>query len=353
MRRRTFLAVAAGGALGQAPAQTAGRAKLTSRTVRELRRVSQERRDRLAANPEKTAPAELNRLIPEIDDIEVLNTSSNAKPGKTLRVIAWNTERGRYWREGVQLINETPALRDPDLILLGEMDLGMARSGNVHTTREMAAALKMNYAYGVEFLEFTGGEPQEREQYPGANEWGYHGNAILSRFPLRDVKMLRFPGIAKWYGDYQKRLGGRMALLAKVPGMTVVATHLESAREDSAARKAETDLLLEEVRRYAGRSPILLGGDLNAVPEEPMFDAVRKFGFEVEGSNDLAGGTMQHVVDGKFQMEKYHIDYVLVKDLRVVHDDTSPKIVPAAYPAGDTGKLLADHAIVTAKIELP
>ena len=353
MRRRTFLAAAAGGALGQGSAQTAGRPKLTSRTVRQLRRVSQERRDRLAANPEKTPPAELNRLLPEIDDIELLNTVSHAKPAKTLRVIAWNTERGRYWREGVQLINETPALRDPDLVFLGEMDLGMARSGNVHTTRLMAAALKMNYAYGVEFLEFTGGEPQEREQYPGANEWGYHGNAILSRYPLRDVKMLRFPGIEKWYGDYQKRLGGRMALLAKIPGMTLVATHLESSREDSAARKAETDLLLEEVRRYAGRSPILLGGDLNAVPEEPMFEAVRKFGFEVEASNDLAGGTMQHLVDGKFQMEKYHIDYVLVKDLRVVHDDASPKVLPAVYPAGDAGKLLADHAIVTAKIELP
>ena len=55
-----------------------------------------------------------------------------------------------------------PALRDPDLIFLGEMDLGMARSANKHTTREMAAALKMNYAYGVEFLEFTGGEAEER-----------------------------------------------------------------------------------------------------------------------------------------------------------------------------------------------
>ena len=133
-------------------------------------------------------------------------------------------ERGRHWEGGARLIRETEALRDPDILLLGEMDLGMARSGNAHTTRALATALGMNYAYGVEFLELTGGELEERKLYPGENEWGYHGNAILSRYPLRNVRMLRFPGIEKWYEGkganesekVQKRLGGRMALFATV-----------------------------------------------------------------------------------------------------------------------------------------
>ena len=98
----------------------------------------------------------------------------------------------------------------------------------------------MNYAYGVEFLELTGGELEERKLYPGANEWGYHGNAILSRYPLRDVRMLRFPGIEKWYDgrraptkaeQVQKRLGGRMALFATVNAGTRRHRRLDAPRE--------------------------------------------------------------------------------------------------------------------------
>jgi endonuclease/exonuclease/phosphatase family metal-dependent hydrolase len=329
--------------------------------------VSQARRVELERNPKNLSPEKLNELIPEINDIELFNGASNAKPGKTLRLIAWNTERGRYWKEGARLIQETPALRDPDLIFLGEMDLGMARSSNKHTTREMAAALRMNYAYGVEFLEFTGGEAEERVLYPGANEWGYHGNAILSKYPLKNLRMLRFPGIEKWYiGEssgaskaeaLQKRLGGRMALFATINlgrDVTIVSTHLESSSKDTGPRKEQTQWILDELKATAGDSPILLGGDLNGTPNEPMFELVSNAGFRFSESNDLSSDTIQEVVDGKNVFrEKSHIDYLLVRGVSVVRDATSPKTMMAAYPPTEAGKLLADHAIVTAKIGLP
>ena len=218
MERRTFLAAAVLPFLKVAEPKAAPR--LTSRVVDRLRPISQRRRDALERNAEKRTPAALNRLIPEVDEVEVLNGAPAARPRKTLRVVAWNMERGRHWEDGTRLIRETDALRDPDILLMGEMDHGMVRSGNTHTTRALAEALGMNYAHGVEFLELTGGELGERELYPGANDWGYHGNAILSRYPLRNVAMLRFPGIEKWYAGVganegervQKRLGGRMAV---------------------------------------------------------------------------------------------------------------------------------------------
>jgi endonuclease/exonuclease/phosphatase family metal-dependent hydrolase len=365
MRRRTFLAA------GALPFWRAAHARgatprVTSRIVDRLRPISQERRAALERNPERRTTDALGRLIPEIDDIEVWNASS-APPRRTLRVLAWNMERGRHWKDGVRLIRETEALRDPDIILLGEMDLGMARSGDVHTTREMAARLGMNYAYGVEFLELTGGELGERELYPGPNEWGYHGNAILSRYPLRDVRMLRFPGIEKWYDgktyganeseQVQKRLGGRMALFATVqPGrdVTLVSTHLESSARDTAMRNIQTVLLLDELRAYAKDTPVILGGDLNAGTEEPMFEAVRAAGFLPEDSNDLATPTRQRIEDGRIVVMENHIDYLLVRGARVVRDATSPKVVPAVYPPGANapGSMLGDHAIVTAKVEL-
>ncbi len=364
MRRRTFLAAVP--LLAAARDLVAETPRLVSRAVDRLRRISQARRDALAENAEKKTVEALNRQIPEIGEIEVRNGVSGARPRKTVRVVAWNMERGRHWRDGARLVREAEALRDPDIVLLGEMDLGMARSSNDHTTRELAGALGMNYAYGVEFLELTGGELGEREQWPGPNEWGYHGNAILSRYPLRDVRMLRFPGIEKWYAGVganegervQQRLGGRMALFATVDlgrEVAVVSTHLESSEKDAPARVAQTRLLLDAISGYAKDRPVIAGGDLNAVPGEPMFEAVRAAGFRPEESNELAMGTRQKLVDGKVAILENHIDYVLVRGLPVVKDASSPKVVPAAYPPGATApaSMLGDHAIVTAKVELP
>ena len=363
MERRDFLAAITLPVWAPATAARAADAGLTSRVVARLRPISQQRRDALALNAENRTPVELNRLIPEIDEVEVWNGAPAARPRKTLRVVAWNMERGRHWEDGARLIREAEALRDPDLLLMGEMDHGMVRSGNVNTTQKLAQELGLNYAYGVEFLELTGGELGERELYPGANEWGYHGNAILSRYPLKDVRLLRFPGIEKWYAGVganegervQKRLGGRMALFATVNvgrDITVVSTHLESSAKDSAARTRETGLILDALRGYAKKTPVIFGGDLNATPDEAMFTAVRAAGFRPDESNELAVGTRQKVDNGKVTILENHIDYVLVRGLRVVRDATSPKVVLAAYPSHADGKMLGDHAIVTAKVEL-
>ncbi len=343
MRRRNFLLA---GAAAFSCSHAAAQARRTTRVVTELRPISKDRREKLV----------LGDPIPELDDIEVRNDFTSPPPKKILRLSAWNSERGRWWREGGRLIQEHPALHDTDILFLGEMDLGMARSGNRHTTREMAAALRMNYAYGVEFLEFTNGEKEEREQYPGENEWGYHGNAILSRYPLRALRMLRFPGIEKWWGDYQKRLGGRMALLATIRigrDITLVSTHLESSKKDVAARKLEAEMLAAELRSQDAGRPVLLGGDLNAPPDEPLFADLKKVGLRVEECNDLTAGTVQRIVDGKWVLREPHIDYICIRGVRVIRDEISPKVVPAVYPPAADGRLLADHAIVTVKVELP
>ena len=172
MKRRLFLASTATAlwkgllprpALGaqSAKAASAG-ARRTTAVTPMLKKVSRQRREMFFRNPDGKSAIELNAEIPEIDPIEVLNTASDAPARNELRVVAWNLERGRHWRDGAKLIREHPALKDPDVLLLSEMDLGMARSSNEHTTREMAAALEMNYAYGVEVLELTKGEMTEK-----------------------------------------------------------------------------------------------------------------------------------------------------------------------------------------------
>lgn len=325
-------------------------------TVPRLRTLPQARRQWLAQNPEKKTPPELNQLIPEITDIELDNTRSQGTVGQVLHVAAWNLERGRHWRDAVQLIQTHPHLQQVDVWCLSELDYGMVRAQNEHTTRELACALGLNYAYAVEFLQLSIGTPREQALYRGENTVGYHGNAILSRFPLQSVRLLRFPGIEKWYDSFEHRLGGRNALLADIQvgqtPLTVVSTHLESGPEDGAKRTQEGQLILQELATNSGDRPVILGGDLNTKSTAPVIENFRQAGFLVDETNDLSISTYQEVVDGRIQPGMDHIDYVLSRGLKVVNIDNSPAVIMAAYPWEATGKLLSDHAIVTASFAL-
>ncbi|MFM1920417.1 MAG: hypothetical protein RLZZ303_2051, partial [Candidatus Hydrogenedentota bacterium] len=243
----------------------AAHAQRLTEVVPELGIIDATKRAWLANNPEGLSPVELNERAAEINAVELDNSHDAAAPRERLRVVAWNMERGRHWQEGVNLLQEHPLLRNADLLLLTEMDIGMARSDNANTTREVAQALGMNYAYAVEFIELSLGKPSDlttvREP---ENAVGYHGNAILSRYPLTQVRALRFPGIEQWYGSDEHRLGGRNAVLAEIAvggqTITVAVTHLESGITDGAFREREVRLLLEELEQHAAGKPVILGG---------------------------------------------------------------------------------------------
>jgi hypothetical protein len=200
-----------------------------------------------------------------------------------LRVIEFNAERGRYWLQAVKVLQELNA----DIIILNEMDIGMARSGQQHTTRLLAHALGMNYAWGLEFVELTRGNQQEQDATEGMeNSMGLHGNAILSRCQIVDPLVIRGDDIEPYFSDrpgfinakgYEKRLGGRMVLLARLQGETI---HAAAAGEGNPQKKylppatttrsvvvGSTHTLNkgkeygERIRQYIGTSPAIIAGD--------------------------------------------------------------------------------------------
>ena len=327
-----------------------------SHTVASLSVIDRDRRTWLAENPEGKSPGALNQLVPEITDIELNNDIALSEPSDVLHVAAWNLERGRHWREAAQLMREHPVLQRVDVLCLSEMDDGMVRAHNEHTTRELALALDMNYAYGVEFLQLSLGVPAEQAQYSGDNERGYHGNAILSRFPLQSVRLLRFPGIKKWYGSFEHRLGGRNALFADIQvgpqTVTVISTHLESGPADGEKRRQEGQLILQEIAADGGDRPVILCGDMNAAPETPVIENFRQAGLLVDDTNDLSQSSYQEVIDGVIRPGKFHIDYVMARGLQVVRDHTPPAVIMAAYPCEPTGEFLSDHAIVAVDLRV-
>src|SRR5262249_15026695 len=97
-----------------------------------------------------------------------------------LRVIAWNIERGARFEGIVHQLNTHPVLRYADLLLLNELDIGMARSGNVDVSEELSRAISAHSIFATEYLELTKGT-EEEQKLDAENTASLHGNAILTR----------------------------------------------------------------------------------------------------------------------------------------------------------------------------
>lgn len=223
-----------------------------------------------------TAPrtAETHRAI--LSDVSAMNAVQlgGAASAETLSadftVAAWNVERCLFPVETAEHLS----LIAPKIVLLSEVDHGMARTSQRHTTAEIAERLDMQYAFGVEFHELGLGGPTERAFCTDDfNALGWHGNAILSSVPFEQVVMIRLDDHGHWFtaeagasDPDQPRLGGRMAIIAVVPGKTgllcVVSTHLES-NADSKHRHVQFSKLLDAIDQFAPDMPVLIGGDLN------------------------------------------------------------------------------------------
>lgn len=195
--------------------------------------VSQPKRDWLVENPKKLDVDSLNAIaVKSLGHVDIDNSISRYGDilNSTLRVGYINAERGRYWCEYVTMIQQSEELREVDIWLLNEFDLGMARSANMYTIRLFAHALGLNYAFGAEFIELTHGTAEETQRADtlGLTDLGgIHGNGILSKWPILDASIVRHPDTSMYYvqdpkyqrftaDGFERRLGGRMALLAKV-----------------------------------------------------------------------------------------------------------------------------------------
>jgi len=273
----------------------------------------------------------------------VSNNSSRRAPalphtpqlGTFVRVVQWNIERGieydairaaltgsnqfarlidssahpRGSRDRKTILQQVALLKQADVIVLNEVDWGMKRTDYRNVAADLAAALRMNYAYGVEFVEV---DPialgtEEFEEVSAADRAklkaeiavdksryrGLHGSAILSRFPLENVRLLPFAQQPHdWYkaevesvkplesgkrkaGELvfrekvqrEIRRGGRMMLTAEIaderfPGgrLTIVATHLEDKTKPEGRRKQLEELL---DRIGALTATVVVAGDMN------------------------------------------------------------------------------------------
>ena len=216
-----------------------------------------EERQRLGALLEQASQESVMARIPQFSQAELSGlVPPPQETPEALGVLVFNMERGVHLAELGDFLETCPAIRPFDVILANELDDGCVRSGGKNTALELAERLGMNAAFGLEFIELVNGEDPK----------GFHGNAIFSRWPIRRAEVVRLPEQYNWYFDRQRRIGGRLAVLAEleVAGrpVGVASIHLEN-RTHGPGRKAQLDAVLAAAERMFPGMPVILGGDLN------------------------------------------------------------------------------------------
>ncbi|OGQ23554.1 MAG: hypothetical protein A3C46_02365 [Deltaproteobacteria bacterium RIFCSPHIGHO2_02_FULL_44_16] len=192
--------------------------------------------------------------------------TSSVSPQKSLKMAAWNIDRGTHFDAIVNTFQKNPDLHNADILLLTELDIGMARSSNRNVPYELGKALGMNVFYGNAYLCFSKGTGAELKSN-GENNLGLHGNAILSRYPLDDLHTIPLFNCKDKFRGVEKRLGSQQALLARINTengqLYVVCAHLD-AHSSPKQRQHQMRMVLNALdARNLGNTPIILGGDWN------------------------------------------------------------------------------------------
>lgn len=334
--------------------------------------------DRAAWSTETPTPERHDALFDSLTILHQVETRQPPRPraaGSALRVVFWNAERCRSVAGSLSLL----ASVRPDVVLLAEMDVGMARSKQRHTVRDLAVGCGAGYVFGVEFIELSTGNEQERATAADKeNAAGLHGNAIVSPLTLTRPVLLRLDQSGRWWlrpSHGQRRIGGRMAVAATIMldgrPVTVAAVHLES-HGDAACRTAQMETLLAALEIYAPGAPTIIGGDFNTstfsrdglgreaverfkkgmpaerladpVPYEPLFEAARRHGFNWSSCNVAGAPTQRQQANGRPAAPFCKLDWFLTRGVTA----SDPQVVPAVHPA--SGSALSDHEMIAVTI---
>lgn len=188
--------------------------------------------------------------------------SVSAPKKKRYRIAAWNLERGIHYDGQLQAFQQDPYLSESDVLLLTETDMGMARSANRNVARDLARELEMQYAFSPCYINLAKGSGVEYDA-EGENESGLHGNAILSRYPLSNVRSVFLKNGKDKMKGREKRLGQQTAVVAEVQfpdqPVTVVAVHLDA----NSSQQHRAEQMADVLATVKGSERAVIGGDWN------------------------------------------------------------------------------------------
>ena len=290
------------------------------------------------------------------------------------RLVFWNVERLRHLDAIAGHLQD----HTPDVILLSEVDRGMARTGNTDRIAMLSERLGIGYLFAVEFVELDLGDVHEQRFHAGEeNTDGLHGAATLSDVALHAPALIRIERRGNWYGldRHEPRIGSTIALLAWVKlddEMVLMANvHLES-HETPASRGEDMQNLLTVIETLAPKGRVVIGGDFNTStgshgerhgdpagwaarlaaepmrllrpePYEPLFSAAAALGYEWQSCNLPDQPTTRYPAGSTRPPAK--IDWVFTRNLKASDVALLPAVQCDGTPASDHEGLLLTIAL--------
>lgn len=213
-----------------------------------------------------------------------------------LRAVTWNIERGNRLDALKAYLASQPEITACDVLLLNEVDIGMARSGNRNVAAEIGAQLGFEHVFGNSYLCLGHGDVRDGAP-SGENSVGMHGNAILSRYPITRAENISIAITRDKFESSERRLGHKKALWAEIDTplgkLPVVSVHLDPYASPLQRRDQMRDVRRTLERRGLA-SRVLLGGDLNTAT------------YDVENLGGLLRNLLVKLVRGGFPHAMYH-----------------------------------------------
>lgn len=202
----------------------------------------------------ETSKPSLNNIIPKKNQKKITTEDDQ---NLRLRILSYNIHHA----EGVDGKLDVPRIAQvilsvkPDLVALQEVDKNTTRTGKVNQDIELAHLTKMNSVFGSN-ITFQGGQ---------------YGNAILSKFPIIKNKNFLLPNVDS--GEQRGLLRSQIQISNK-ENILFFSTHLDHRRSDT-ERLASAEAI-NQIISLNNKSPAILAGDFNDVPESPTLKELGK-----------------------------------------------------------------------------
>jgi endonuclease/exonuclease/phosphatase family metal-dependent hydrolase len=276
---------------------------------------------------------------------------------RPLKAVAWNIERGKNFEGVLEVLQGHPEISEADLYFLTEVDWGMARSQNRNVTEELAKTLGLHAYFAPSYYNLTQGHSSEKK-VKNPNLLGLHGKAILSRFPLENLRVVPMPNATDKLHSKESRIGQKRALLGDLKvgekKLSLACVHLDAF----SSPESRTHQLLQVVKACETVPYALLAGDWNTntlnttssvkvflsilrqllitrprktiqehhpypdrLYDRRLFDMLKKHDFVIDDFNEAGAGTFDLVtndVDMKQMVEEQYPRWLLQQVRRLI-----------------------------------
>jgi len=215
----------------------------------------------------RSRAADILRVLDAVVRFDHAPARPRARPAAApLRAVAWNIERGVHVDDIIESLATHDDLRGADVLLLTELDIGMARSGNRDIPGEIARRLELNGVFAPCYINLERGSGTERDAV-GDNRQAVHGNALYSPWPIRHPRAVRLANGKDKMAGREKRIGSQVAVLATVETPAVplrcASVHLD-AHSSRGHRRRQLGCVLDALESEPeAAAHVLIGGDFN------------------------------------------------------------------------------------------